>query len=299
MKLDHIIQGNSIHIMSKMPQNSIHAMITDPPYNYEFMNENWNNKEILRRTKRVKHSNTMVKNIPYGSSLSGGVRNKRWYQRNRLNVLQYQDWCEQWGKEAYRILKPGAIALIFNNTRMVAHVQIAMENVGFYPRDIIVWKRNSGIPKGLNAGKKLKSQHNSNYKTWLGWHSALRTGWEAIDVVQKPLDHNYINTLKKYHTGLFHTERPDLKGFQSDLLLHIHREKKDLFNTHPTVKPLSLTKDLIKLVMPLHSSNIVIDPFLGSGTTAVASKLLGVHWIGIEINPKYIKIAKERLNKIE
>lgn len=295
--MNQIIQGNAINVMQEMESESIHTLITDPPYNYEFIGKDWNEEETSRRINRVKGSSTMVKNIPYGSGLAGGVRNKKWYERNRQNILDYEDWCTKWGKEAYRVLKPGALALVFNSTRTAAHVQIGLERAGFYARDIIVWRRNSGIPKGLNAEQQLKKQGNHNYKSWEGWHSTLRNEWEAIVVVQKPLENNYLTTLKNYNTGLFHTQRDDIDGFQSNIIENIYREKKDTFNTHPTVKPLELMEKLIKLTMPLKGNNILLDPFLGSGTTALAAKNLNVNWVGIELNSRYIDIANQRLHK--
>lgn len=66
---------------------------------------------------------------------------------------------------------------------------------------------------------------------------------------------------------------------------------------HPTQKPLSVISSLVKV----HSSDtsIVLDPFLGSGTTAVAAKQLGRKYIGIEISEKYCEIAKQRLAQEE
>ena len=87
----------------------------------------------------------MVKHIPYGSGLAGGVRNKNWYKRNRDNILSYRNWVKLWAEELFRILKPGGYALIFNSTRTAAHIQVAFEDVGFYARDTIVWRRASGI----------------------------------------------------------------------------------------------------------------------------------------------------------
>jgi len=66
---------------------------------------------------------------------------------------------------------------------------------------------------------------------------------------------------------------------------------------HPTQKPLSIIKDMI--VTSSNPGDIVLDPFLGSGTTAVAAKQLGRRWIGIEINPDYCKIAEDRLRQTE
>lgn len=292
-----ILTGDCIEEMKKIPDNYIAACITDPPYNYEFIGHKWDAEEIKRRVERVQSSSTLVKNIPYGSGLAGGVRNKRWYEKNRNNILDYQRWVEEWGTELYRILKPGALVFTFNSTRTIAHVQVGLENAGFYARDIIVWRRNSGIPKGLNVAKKLEKLGDPAAKEWEGWHSAFRNEWEAISVVQKPLVNNYIETLQKYEVGLFKTKSEDHEGFQSNIFEDIKRDKLDEENIHVTVKPLELIKKLIDLSVPKKEGNIVIDPFMGSGTTAVAAESLGIKWLGIEIVPEYVEIINSRLEK--
>lgn len=65
-------------------------------------------------------------------------------------------------------------------------------------------------------------------------------------------------------------------------------------NVHPTVKPLDLMRHLVRLVTP--KGGIVLDPFLGSGTTALAAEVEGFEWVGIEKEAEYIAIAKARLN---
>ena len=64
-------------------------------------------------------------------------------------------------------------------------------------------------------------------------------------------------------------------------------------NTHPTVKPVELMRHLVRLVCPPGST--VLDPFLGSGTTAIACEAEGREWIGIEREPEYVRIAEQRL----
>ena len=68
-------------------------------------------------------------------------------------------------------------------------------------------------------------------------------------------------------------------------------------NTHPTVKPIALMEYLIKMVT--RESQIVLDPFTGSGTTLIAAKKLGRKYIGIELEPEYVKIAEARLNSVQ
>ncbi len=292
---DQVYLGDCREILKQIPENSISTCITDPPYNYEFIGHKWDAREVDRRLSRVKHSKTMIKNIPYGSGLAGGVRNERWYQRVRENILAYEQWCLEWAKEVFRVCKPGAIVAAFNSTRTMAHVQVALEDAGFYARDCMVYRRSSGIPKGLNFQAKLQQKGASNDRDWEGWHSCLRNEWEAIVIVQKPLIDNYENTVMQYGIGLFHTMNSD-RSFQSNILENIPRDKNEDFNIHCTVKPLALMEKLVDLFVPPSSEHIVLDPFAGSGTTLVAAQNLGRSYIGIEIVPEYLEICKQRLN---
>ena len=76
-----------------------------------------------------------------------------------------------------------------------------------------------------------------------------------------------------------------------------NKDEKGSKNIHLTVKPLELCEHLIKL-SAFHKDIIVLDPFLGSGTTAVAAKKLGLNYVGIDINQEYIRIAEQRLASI-
>ena len=295
--LNKIINADCREAMKKLPANYVSACITDPPYNYEFIGHKWDNSEIQRRKERIRQSNTLVKNIPYGSGLAGGVRNERWYQRNRDNILEYEAWCFEWATELYRICKPGAAVLVFNSTRTIAHVQVALEKAGFYARDIVVYRRSSGIPKGINMQKKLEQEGYANPSQLDGWHSCLRSEWEAVCVLQKPLKNNYTETLLEYGTGLFYTKTMG-GGFQSNILEDIKRDKVADYNVHCTVKPLSLMNKLVEIFVPRTAGSIVIDPFAGSGTTLVAAKNYGIDYIGIEIEPEYIDIIERRLSEV-
>lgn len=68
-------------------------------------------------------------------------------------------------------------------------------------------------------------------------------------------------------------------------------------NHHPTVKPIKLMEYLIKLITP--PNGVVLDPFMGSGSTGVAAKSLGFKFVGIEMNPEYFEIAKKRIHAQE
>jgi site-specific DNA-methyltransferase (adenine-specific) len=291
---DRLLVGDCCELLKSLKESSIAACITDPPYNYEFIGHKWDHSEIERRLDKVKASNTLVKNIPYGSGLAGGIRNKRWYEKNRKNILDYQDWCFSWSIELFRVCKPGAIVAAFNSSRTMAHLQVALERAGFYARDCIVYRRSSGIPKGLNIQAKLEKLGDPRSERWAGWHSCLRSEWEAIVVVQKPLENNYLTTLQKYDVGLFNAANED-GSFQSNILEGISRGESEDFNIHCTVKPLPLMKKLINMMVPESPENVILDPFAGSGTTLLAAQQLGVPYLGMEINREYAEIARKRL----
>lgn len=295
--VNQVLQGDCAEVMRSLPDAIVSCCITDPPYNYEFVGHKWDDDEISRRIAKThaSDSKTLVKNIPYGSGLAGGVRTPQWYSRNRDNILDYQNWCAAWGTELFRLCLPGATVLVFNSTRTIAHVQVALERAGFYARDIVVYRRSSGIPKGVNIKAQLEKKNILNAASWEGWHSCLRGEWEAICVVQKPLKNNYIETVLAYGTGLFYTKCAD-GSFQSNILEDIPRGDTESFNVHCTVKPLALMKRLISIFAPRSRTSLIIDPFAGSGTTLVAAKEAGLPFIGIELEPRYVEIAQKRLN---
>ena len=76
----------------------------------------------------------------------------------------------------------------------------------------------------------------------------------------------------------------------------INKVDKDLYN-HPTIKPIELVKRHL-LHSVINNETVVLDPFMGSGTTCVAAKEIGCNYIGFEIDKKYYQIAKDRLNGI-
>jgi site-specific DNA-methyltransferase (adenine-specific) len=72
------------------------------------------------------------------------------------------------------------------------------------------------------------------------------------------------------------------------------RENRPRANVHPTVKPTELMRHLVRLVTP--AGGLVLDPFLGSGTTGLAAEMEGFPWVGIEREAEYVAIAEARLN---
>jgi len=76
------------------------------------------------------------------------------------------------------------------------------------------------------------------------------------------------------------------------------KREKGEYNDHKTVKPLAVCEYLINL-SAFSEDAVILDPFVGSGTTAVAAKILGKNYIGIDANEKYVKISEKRLKELD
>lgn len=133
-------------------------------------------------------------------------------------------------------------------------------------------------------------------------------------MAQKPVDQTYLNNMLRYEVGLLNTNIKignnmyPANVFTIDninelidktfLLPKPTKKEKGEYNDHKTVKPLAICEYLIKL-SAFSENAVILDPFVGSGTTAVAAKRLGKNFIGIDSNEKYVKIAERRLKELD
>ena len=150
--------GDCIEILKTLPDNSVDSIVTDPPYGIGFMNKEWDDpqkhKELIdRETKRSQErfeegkspvKGGFSKGVQPGLPI-GGAKEGRWFQ----------EWCELWAKECFRVLKPGGHMLSFSAPRTYHRMATAFEDSGFQIRDQIMWVFGSGFPKSHNIGKAI------------------------------------------------------------------------------------------------------------------------------------------------
>lgn len=140
------------------------------------------------------------------------------------------------------------------------------------------------------------------YRNWFVKY--MRPKQLLIWVKTNPLPQFRLNGYRQSTELLFWAMKSRNKKDNKNFIFQSQREMTNVFyapivggkerTTHPTQKPLSITEKLIKT--HCIKNGIVLDPFLGSGTTAVACKKLGRRYIGIEISEEYYNIAKQRVN---
>lgn len=218
---------------------------------------------------------------------------------DRCQTHQLEQFYYGVSKEIFRVLKPGAFFMSFSSPRLYHAIAWAVDKSGFEIRDMLMWYHNQGQDKsfGMNhfVEKKLCSEDEKLrlFQSMDGWVTPqIAPSFEPICLAQKPKKGTFIDNFQSYGVGLM-KRSPNLKG-----ALHEPKPKKGEkgdYNDHISVKPLKILEILIEAFTQRHG--MVLDPFMGSGTTAVAAQRKGRRWIGFEKDQHYCDIAQRRLNE--
>jgi hypothetical protein len=190
METNKIYNMDCIAGMQELEDNSIDAIVTDPPYGLGFMGKEWDTYDKSQ----------------FGRKGEEGVNDLK--VKKNFNVLpryiadnSFQEFTYEWSKEAFRVLKPGGHLLSFGGSRTYHRMVCAIEDAGFEIRDQIMWIYGSGFPKSLNVGKQLEKQGiiNEEYNK-IG--TALKPSHEPIVVARKPLAEKTVaENVLKWGTG--------------------------------------------------------------------------------------------------
>ena len=298
--LDQIICGDALEVLPRLPANSVDLVLTDPPYFLDKLDNEWTSQRAARRF----YKSQAVFHLPPGMKFDP-------HQGRRM-----YEWYLEISRELFRVLKPGGFFFSFASPRLFHRVACAVEDAGFHIRDCFLWLYTQNQPKAMELfhfieRMPLDEHTKQSLKERLkGWKTPqVKSCYEPIIVAQKPCKGTFLENMLQYGTGLFNTAvRIGQNMFPANVLLidKIEEaldkyflipkpsvEERGAFNQHQTVKPLALCEYLIQLSIP--EGAVVLDPFLGSGTTALAARNLKRHYIGIEINPEYVAIAHKRL----
>jgi len=286
----HIENVDCREAITKITDNSIDCIITDPPYFIDGMGDDWNDDKLNKRASKA----GVIGGLPVGMKFD---------TKQGKNL---QEFLEPICKEFIRVLKPGGFCIIFSQARLYHRMAIAVENAGFEVRDMLGWKYEGQAKAfSLNHFIKKRNDLSENEKNKLiqdlnGLKTPqLKPQIEPMVLAQKPKDGTFLDNWIKYNTGLVDiTESLDGK-FPGNIIEISKKDKDNQYDKkveHLTVKPVKLISHLVKLFT--REGQTILDPFLGSGSHGVASLINNRNFIGYEIEEKYFNIAKERLEEI-
>lgn len=347
----HLLCGDCVEVMRAMLEagfeNQIHAVVTDPPYGINWLESKWDKYD--RRSDEDKLEDTRD---AHGDPLEGG-------QFHTLEVREdarptdfaqagrsFQEWCEEWGRLCFALLKPGGFILSFGGSRSHHRMVCGLEDAGFEIRDEVQWVYSTGMGRGhdvelKSAGVDLNDEERERMKDK---NTALKPAHEPIALGRKPLppDQSVITQMVEQNVGAlevgrtrFVEETPDgvvfrypanvvtaedapvlgkatrffycpkpskaerggtIGGAKGEKVVKDIKAGKEI-EAHPTCKPIRLMSWLVQLVTP--TGGIVLDPFMGSGTTVLAAAPEGYRAIGIELDPRFARLAMRRLQELE
>lgn len=278
-----IIHGDCREKLPELEDESIHLIVTDPPYFLDGLDADW--KKGKKGTKRA---TGVVGSLPVGMKF------------DPKQGIALQAFMTEVSGLMISVLKPGAFAVVFSQPRLVHRMAIGLEDAGFEIRDLYAWHftrraqfKAFSMNHFVNRMDKTDAEKEA-LKTKLGGRKTpqLRPQFEAMILAQKPRIGTFVENWRVHETGLIDASA-SLDGAAPSTVMTVEKPQRSHFNGHLTVKPVALVEHLIRLFSV--PGQIVLDPFLGSGTTAVAAKRLQRACIGIEINPDYVNVANQRL----
>ena len=173
-------------------------------------------------------------------------------------MVEWLEYMEDFFSEAHRVLKKGGALLMFMSILKIESLIKISEKYKFYYKTTGIWHKKNPMPRNMNLHFV-----NSN-ECWL----------------------YFLNNQK---TGKFNNSKIELDFIETSVTPQ--NEKK--FGKHPTQKPITLMEHFISLLSD--ENDIVLDPFMGSGSTAVACKRLSRNFIGYELNANYCNLAAKRI----
>jgi site-specific DNA-methyltransferase (adenine-specific) len=263
--------GDCMHILPALPNASADAIITDPPYGF------------------------FHKEMPFDQPPDPTI------------------WSE-----LYRIAKPNAFLAVFSHMPILAEWHAHITTAGWKYSEHIVWCKRCSAPsttglrrihESILVYRKGCAQYHDLYAPW--WDTVLPTlphGGIDLKTVEKAITEikTYIRTGRwrimsapAIHTDKYVARPLNLSKTRLGNLwsFGVYEGRQRRRKQHPHQKPVALLERLIKLLTA--EGHTILDPFMGSGTTGVAALKLKRHFIGIELQPDFYNLAKQRIQSLQ
>ncbi|WCB34270.1 DNA-methyltransferase [Helicobacter pylori] len=217
-------------------------------------------KDFYQQNLKV---DAIITDPPYNISVKNNFSTLKSAKRQGID---FGEWDKnfrllEWIKRYAPLVNPNSCMVIFCSYRFISYIADFLEENGFIVKDFIQWVKNNPMPRNINRRYVQDTE-------FALWAVKKKAKW----VFNKPKNEKYLRPLI----------------LKSPVVGGIERVK------HPTQKSLALMEKIISI--HTNPNDIVLDPFMGSGTTGLACKRLERNFIGIESEKEYFQIAKKRLN---
>ena len=187
----------------------------------------------------------------------------------------YDGFTRDWLTACRRVLKPNGSLWVIGSYHNIFRVGTVLQDLGYWVLNDVIWRKTNPMPNF--RGRRFTNAHETMIWASMGQKARYTFNYESMKALNEDLQ------------------------MRSDWLLPIcsgaERLKQNGRKTHPTQKPEALLQRVI--LASSHAGDVVLDPFMGSGTTAVAAKRLGRVFVGIEREEAYADAARTRLKSVK
>ncbi len=265
--------------LSTREANSVHAIVTDPPYG------------ILEYTPdqldKQRNGNGGIWRLPH--SYDGQKRRPmpRFTVLRPTDHTRIREFHKRLAHLLYDALVPGGHILMSSQNLLSYLVVSEFAAAGFEVRGQI-----ARVVKTLRGGDRPKGAHTDYPDVSV----SPRSNWEPWLIFRKPCEGRVRDNLDKWGTGAL--RRPSRNRPFSDLILSSPaRGIERKIASHPSLKPQAFMRHIVRAALPLERG-IVLDPFMGSGATIAAASSIGLKSIGLETDQEYFLMAEEAIPKL-
>jgi site-specific DNA-methyltransferase (adenine-specific) len=274
-----IYHADAFEWLRHQPANSIHAVVTDPPYG------------LLEYTPieldKMKRGRGGVWRIP--PAYDGAKRRPL----PRFTVLRDRDrialrrFFQRVGEGLLPVVVPGAHVFIATNPLVSHLVYGPLIEAGFEPRGEII-----RVVHRLRGGDRPKNAH----EEFAGVSVLPKSCWEPWGLFRKPCQGRVQDNLRKWRTGGL--RRISAEEPFRDLIYSLPtRRPEHALAPHPSLKPQHFLRQIVRAALPL-GEGVILDPFMGAGSTIAAACAVGFRTIGVEIDPEYFNMASEVIPRL-
>lgn len=269
-----VIHADCFEWMKKVPQESIHAIVTDPPYGVK--------EYDLDQLEKRSNGNGGIWRIPPAFDGHQRAPLPRFTALDHEDRARLREFFFEWAQLALAILRPGGHIFLASNAFLSQTVFSAIADAGLEFRGQVI-----RLVRTLRGGDRPKNAEEEfpdvctlprgNYEPWGLFRKPLPPGMRVSDC------------LREYQTGGLR-RKPNGAPFEDVIESERTPQQEREIANHPSLKPQSFLRQIVYASLPL-GEGIVLDPFMGSGSTVAAAEAIGYASIGVERHPEYYAMS--------
>jgi len=276
-----IVLADCFEWLARLPENSLHAVVTDPPYGVK----EYDHDQIEKRS----NGKGGIWRIP--PSFDGSERSPlpRFTALNSKERDVLRRFFTDWARLVIRVLRPGGHVFLASNAFLSQSVFSALVDGGLEFRGELI-----RLVRTLRGGDRPKNAEGE----FPNVASLPRGCYEPWGILRKPMlgKMRVSDCLREYKTGGLRRQL-DGNPFNDVILSERTPRREREIADHPSLKPQSLLRQVVYASLPL-GEGLIADPFMGSGSTVAAAEAVGVACVGVERYSDYYNLACQAIPRL-